>query len=38
MTTQLVYIGTWLLLGAPALLLVVWMQDEIRRQDRRRLK
>jgi len=38
MTTELAYIGGWLLLGIPALLLVLWMMDELRRQDRRRLR
>lgn len=38
MTTALAYIGSWLLLGIPALLLVVWMMDELRRMDTRRLR
>jgi len=35
MTTEIAYIGVWMLIGVPALLLVLWMMDEIRRHDRR---
>lgn len=38
MTTELAYLAGWLLFGIPVLLFVLWMRDEIRRQDRRRLR